>query len=200
LHFDLHMKNQISSNAEKNKRVRQNGNGSFQAQQQEMKNFTTDKVIPSIGIEPKKLERITEILNQTLANQHVLYVKTRNFHWNLIGRRFHPLHLFLEEQYKELENVIDETAERTRMVGGVPLASMGEFLQTASLEEQAGNLIDGDQVIQALLQDHEKLIVETRKNIDLLQEKLGDAGTADFLTDLIKLHEKTAWMLRSHLE
>ncbi len=154
---------------------------------------------PLIGIEAKNLFRVTEILNEVLSNQHVLYLKTRNFHWNLVGRRFHTLHVFLEEQYKLLEAAIDETAERTRMVGGVPHASMREFIEDASLQEDRSQLVDGDDVIEHLLADHEKSIQLLRPKIEEVEEKLKDAGTADFLTNLMKSHEKMAWMLRSHL-
>ena len=159
----------------------------------------TQKHQPDIGLEPAKLERVSEVLNKNLSNQHVLYIKTRNYHWNLVGKRFHTLHLFLEEQYKALELAIDETAERIRILGGIPLASMAEFLEEASLEEDSGKLIDGDHAIESLLSDHQECVVALRDSIDEVDEKLGDAGTADFLTDQMKFHEKTSWMLRSHL-
>lgn len=146
----------------------------------------------------KHSEQISLILNQSLSDQHVLYIKTRNFHWNLVGKRFHTLHEFLEEQYKQLEIAIDETAERVRMVGGIPHASMAEFTQSATLEEAEGKLIDGDEAIALLLRDHEEIIWFLRENVEKVNG-LNDPGTADFLTDLLKSHEKIAWMLRSHL-
>jgi starvation-inducible DNA-binding protein len=67
---------------------------------------------PHIGIPKKTLKDITDILSQVLANQMVLYVKTRKFHWNVSGESFMEFHLLFEDQYKELENAIDEVAER----------------------------------------------------------------------------------------
>jgi len=154
---------------------------------------------PALGLKANKLERVSQILNKTLSNQHVLYVKTRNYHWNLVGKRFHTLHVFLEKLYKDLEMAIDETAERTRILGGIPKASMKEFLGTATLLEDEGRLIDGDEAIAHLLRDHQACVVSLRQSIQELEDKIGDAGTADFLTDLLRDHEKTAWMLRSHL-
>jgi starvation-inducible DNA-binding protein len=198
------MKNQQSlnkvSNKEKNGNYSRSGAREGNGESRIEKNTHQDPIGPFIGIEPKKLEKIHQILNKTLSNQHVLYVKTRNFHWNLVGHRFHPLHVFLEEQYKALEIAIDETAERTRMLGGTPFASMKEFLENASLEEQESGLIDGDEVVEILLDDNERVIQDLRKQIDELDSKLNDVGTSDFLVDLLKAHEKTAWMLRSHLE
>jgi len=154
---------------------------------------------PVLGLSPNKLERITKILNKTLSNQHVLYIKTRNYHWNLVGKRFHTLHLFLEELYSQMASAIDETAERVRVLGGVPHASMREFLTEATLIEDEAHLIEGDEAIAHLLRDHQSCVVALRQSIDELADKIGDTGTADFMTDLMKTHEKTAWMLRSHL-
>src|SRR5690348_10568610 len=84
---------------------------------------------PSIDIPPKDRSKITGTLAAVLADQHVLYQKTRNYHWNLTGHRFHTLHEFFEKQYRELVEAIDETAERIRMIGGTAPGSMAEFLK-----------------------------------------------------------------------
>ncbi|MGJ8696921.1 MAG: Dps family protein [Verrucomicrobiaceae bacterium] len=154
----------------------------------------------SIGLDAESRKEVATILNEILADQHVLYVKTRNFHWNLIGGRFHSLHEHFEKLYTDLALVIDETAERVRMIGGVPTGSMKEFLSVASLEECEGVLITGDEAIENLLQDHESCIRSLRKRISTVEDEYEDVGTADFLTALIQKHEMTAWMLRSYLE
>src|SRR6187455_1332701 len=79
---------------------------------------------PAIGLPRENLRRVTAILSRVLADQHVLYQKTRNYHWNLTGRRFLPLHELFEKQYRVLVEAIDETAERIRMLGGVAPGSM----------------------------------------------------------------------------
>ena len=160
---------------------------------------TDGDIRPALGLAQKRLERVSQVLNMTLSNQHVLYIKTRNYHWNLVGKRFHTLHLFLEEQYNALALAIDETAERVRILGGIPKASMKEFLEAASLREDDGHLIEGDEAISNLLRDHQECVVSLRKYVNEMADNVGDAGTADFMTDLMKAHEKTAWMLRSHL-
>lgn len=152
-----------------------------------------------IGLDRKTLATAVGLLAPVLANQHVLYIKTRNFHWNLTGHRFHTLHAFFEEQYQALAEAIDETAERMRMLGSASPGSMQEFLQLATLKERAGALVAGDDAIVALRDDHEAAARELRKAIDILDEA-GDAGTADFLTNLLQRHEQAAWMLRSFLE
>lgn len=66
---------------------------------------------PSIGITEKKLQKITTLLAVILADEMVLYNKTRKFHWNVRGESFMELHKLFQAQYTELEEVIDLVAE-----------------------------------------------------------------------------------------
>ena len=154
------------------------------------------RIAPKIGIGKADLDKVCKVLSGILADQHVLYIKKRNFHWNLVGERFHTLHEFYEGQYGVLEKAIDETAERIRQLGGTAPGSMSEFLKLASLGEVHGNLIDGEETIEALVKDHETTIRSLRIAIDKVS---ADEGTADFLTGLMQTHEQMAWMLRSFL-
>jgi starvation-inducible DNA-binding protein len=157
------------------------------------------KEVLDIGLDAKVRAASVKALSGILADQHVLYLKTRNFHWNLTGHRFHTLHAFFEAQYDALAQAIDKTAERIRMLGAASPGSMKEFLALASLKECSGALIGGDEAIAALRDDHEAAVRVLRKAVDATDEA-GDAGTADFLTELLQNHEEAAWMLRSFLE
>ncbi|YCM43651.1 DNA starvation/stationary phase protection protein [Verrucomicrobiaceae bacterium 227] len=154
----------------------------------------------AIGLSDEAREDVAGILSSILADQHVLYIKKRNFHWNLIGGRFHTLHEHFEQLYTELALAIDETAERIRMIGCVAPGSMAEFLKLATLKETKGALVEGDDAISALLADHESCIRNLRGAIGRIESDFEDVGTADFLTELLQKHEMTAWMLRSYLE
>jgi starvation-inducible DNA-binding protein len=152
-----------------------------------------------IGLDSKVRGQAVKLLSAILADQHVLYAKTRNFHWNLTGHRFHTLHAFFETQYEALALAIDKTAERIRMLGAASPGSMKEFLALATLQETPGALVNGDHAIGALRDDHEAAARELRKAVEAL-DTAGDAGTADFLTGLLQSHEEAAWMLRSFLD
>lgn len=152
-----------------------------------------------IGLDAKTRGQAVKLLSAILADQHVLYAKTRNFHWNLTGHRFHTLHAFFETQYEALAEAIDKTAERIRMLGAASPGSMKEFLALATLKEAPGTLVNGDHAIAALRDDHEAAAREVRKAVDALDEA-GDAGSADFLTAMLQYHEEAAWMLRSFLD
>jgi len=152
------------------------------------------------GMESAQRKNAVELLASVLCNQHVLYIKTRNFHWNLKGPRFHDLHVFFEKQYQQLETSIDETAERIRMIGGVSPGSMAEFLGGADLKEAASDIINGDDAIAALISDHDQVVRDLREKIPQFEDEFNDIGTADLLTVLLRNHEQAAWMLRSFTE
>ncbi len=153
-----------------------------------------------IGIEEKNRQAVVGLLQVVLANLNVIYVKTRNYHWNITGPRFHTLHLFLEEQYKELAEAADEVAERIRTLGAFSLGTMTEFTKQSVLAEEPGQRPPADGMIGSLLKDHETIIKGLREDIDKCDDDYEDTGTADFLTGLMEQHEKLAWMLRAHLE
>ena len=143
---------------------------------------------------------VIKILNAVLADEYVLYTKTRNFHWNVVGPQFNDLHKFFEAQYTELNDVVDDVAERARALGGAAAGSLAEFLQLARLAEQPGKALSARAMIAALLADHEGMIRQLRTDLEICADKYHDAGTNDFLTGLMEQHEKMAWMLRAYLE
>lgn len=153
----------------------------------------------NIGLTSDQRKGVGGILSALLADQHVLYVKTRNYHWNVTGPHFHDLHTFLEAQYDQLAESIDEVAERIRSLGGVAPGAMADFLKLARLKESVGSPPDWRTMLGNLLADHEATIRQLRGDVERCAAEFGDAGTQDFLTGLMESHEKTAWMLRAHL-
>lgn len=149
------------------------------------------------GLNDNNSKKVAASLNQLLADEFVVYTKTLKFHWNIEGPDFHALHLFLEEQYNELQSIIDSVAERVRKIGHFASGSMKEFLNDATLSEHASPGSVSEIMIAELVQDHETLIRKMRTLIDDFEEKYDDAGSADFITGLMKQHEKMAWMLRA---
>lgn len=149
------------------------------------------------GISASDSAGVAEALNKVLADEFVLYTKTLNFHWNIEGRDFHALHLFLDDQYHQLQIIIDSVAERIRKVGHFATGSMQEFLDAASLKEHSGNASVSEQMIAELAADHDAIIRNTRKLVDEFDQKYDDAGSSDFITGIMKEHEKMAWMLRA---
>jgi len=154
---------------------------------------------PNIGISEKNLNAVAELLAAVLADSVMLYTKTRKFHWNVSGESFMELHKLFEDQYKKLEEAIDEVAERINKLGRKTIGTMAEFGKLASIKEHPGKYPSSKEMLRELLEDHEAVIVQLRKYVDHCAEKYKDAGTADFLTSLMKEHETIAWILRRYL-
>ena len=155
---------------------------------------------PSIGLSAKNLKDSTNMLSAALADSVILYQKTRKFHWNVAGESFMELHKLFEAQYKQLEEVIDEMAERINKLGSPAIGTATEFLSLTQLKESPGKYPGSKQMLTELLKDHETIIVQLRKNIDDCDEKFHDKGTADFLTGVMETHEAIAWTLRRYLD
>jgi len=155
---------------------------------------------PAIGIKKDSLAKVAHILNGFLADELLLYLKTRNAHWNIEGSDFHAMHKFFEEQYEQLDETMDEVAERIRMLGHYAPATMKSYLELTHLTEQSRGKNDSAGFIKDLLGDHESIIIRLRENINLFANELNDLGSSDFITGLMETHEKMAWMLRAHLK
>jgi starvation-inducible DNA-binding protein len=154
---------------------------------------------PDIGITEKNLQAVANELQKVLADEFVLYAKTRNYHWNIEGSNFMELHKFYESQYEQLDEIMDDTAERIRQLGHYTEAQLKDFIKLTRLGED-GYTTDQKKQLQYLLDDHESLIRNLRKNINDFTDKYKDAGTADFVTGLMEQHEKMAWFIRSYLK
>ena len=88
----------------------------------------------NIGITEKNRQAVAAILNQILADEHILYNKTRSYHWNVEGSSFMELHKLYEEQYTALAEIIDEIAERIRTVGHYAEGRLVELLKLSTLK------------------------------------------------------------------
>lgn len=152
---------------------------------------------PNIGIADADRQAVIDILNTLLADEYVLYTKTRNYHWNVVGPQFNDLHKFFESQYEELDDIVDEVAERARSLGGNALGTLAEFTKRARLKEQSGAYPDAKGMLAQLRADHEAVIRKLREDAEITMDKHHDAGTNDFLIGLMEKHEKMAWMLRA---
>ena len=125
----------------------------------------------NVGLEDNKLAGIVGTLNVLLADEFLLYTKTRNYHWNVMGPRFHDLHLFFEKQYEQLDEIMDEVAENARQFGGFATATMTEYINESRLKEFPGKHPEEDQMIADLLADHETIIRALRKDIEKADKK-----------------------------
>lgn len=153
----------------------------------------------NIGISDKNRQAIADQLSKILADEFVLYSKTLNAHWNIEGPDFHAVHLYLETLYNQQQGIVDTVAEKIRAVGHYVPAQLTKYLELTHLSEKDLEKNDSQTLFAELLEDHESIIIFLRENIKTMADKLMAEGISDYITGLMEYHEKTAWMLRSHL-
>lgn len=154
----------------------------------------------NIGLTNNQRQGVINLLNQDLADTYLLLVKTKKFHWDVVGPQFMTLHKLWETHYEALTINVDLIAERIRTLGGYPVGTMEGFLKICSLKEHPGTIPRATDMVAQLLNDHEQIVRNLRKHIEQSSDEFDDDGTADFLTGLLEQHEQTAWMLRSFIE
>ena len=154
----------------------------------------------NIGLTDTQRQGTIDLLNNDLADSYLLLVKTKKYHWDVVGPQFMTLHKLWQAHYEALTLNVDAIAERVRTLGGYPVGTMEGFLKICSLKEHAGKVPTATGMVSQLLEDHEQVVRNLREHMELCCNKFKDDGTADFLTGLMEQHEQTAWMLRSFVE
>lgn len=155
---------------------------------------------PAIGITDNDRQSIANELAKILADEYVLYTKTRNAHWNVEGTDFYDKHKFFEAQSEQLDEIVDSVAERIRSLGHYAPATLKSMLSLTHLTEESRSTNDSKGFITLLLKGHESIIIHLRENINRFANEFNDLGTSDFITGLLTDHEKMAWFLRAHLK
>ncbi len=148
-----------------------------------------------IGIPETERKAIADGLSRLLADSYTLYLQTHNFHWNVTGPQFRELHLMFEEQYNELALAVDEVAERIRTLGAVAPGTYKAYARLSSIEEVDG-IPPAAEMVQLLTLGHEQVVRTCREVLKVAQDA-DDESTASLVSDRMRIHEKTAWMLRS---
>nr|WP_136252722.1 Dps family protein [Ningiella ruwaisensis] len=148
-----------------------------------------------IGIGESDRVAIAEGLKRLLADSYTLYLQTHNFHWNVTGPQFRELHLMFEEHYTELAVAVDDIAERIRTLGVAAPGTYKAFAELSSIKEIDG-VPDAKDMVTLLTQGHEAVVRNCREVLKLSQHA-DDESTNALVGDRMRVHEKTAWMLRA---
>jgi starvation-inducible DNA-binding protein len=148
-----------------------------------------------IGINEQDRINIASGLKRLLADSYTLYLQTHNFHWNVTGPQFRELHLMFEEHYTELATAVDEIAERIRTLDVAAPGTYKTFAELSSINEVEG-VPSAKEMVKILTQGHEQ-VVKTCREVLVPAQKADDESTAALVSDRMRIHEKTAWMLRA---
>jgi starvation-inducible DNA-binding protein len=145
---------------------------------------------------------MAESLQDVLANTYGLYLATHNYHWNVEGQKFLPLHMYFETQYNELFLAVDTIAERIRALNMYALPFEGDNLtQITKLTSNALNKeLESDERAMRMVQNLIALNESTVKSCQIskkIAQNLRDDETENLLIERITVHQKALWMLSS---
>lgn len=147
---------------------------------------------------PDQSQKVADAAGKLLADSYTLYLKTHNYHWNVVGPMFTTLHTLFETHYTELALAVDEIAERIRAVGHFAPGSYSEFSKMTSIEEGQAQTKAQDMIRQ--LSDDQLTVSASAKALIEAAEAAGDDVSVDLGVRRMEIHQKNAWMLSSHLE
>jgi starvation-inducible DNA-binding protein len=140
-----------------------------------------------------------EKMNQYVADLSVLFVRFHNLHWNVVGEEFKAVHEYLELIYDDINLKFDEVAERIKMMGEYPLASLKEYLEVTQVEELESKDISIKGAYQVAL-DSLELLKQSARDIRKLAEANDDFVTVSMMEDHITSYDKEIWFVRSALK
>lgn len=135
-------------------------------------------------------------MNQCLSNLQVAYVKLHNYHWNIQGKQFFEIHKVTEEYYEQFATMYDDVAERILQLGGKPLSSMKEYLENATIKEEAAKDFNAETVAKNVVADFEA-IYNDFKEIRSIADEADDPVTIGYAEEQMGHFEKAFWMLKA---
>jgi DNA-binding ferritin-like protein len=137
-----------------------------------------------LGIDDDVATELVATLNDSLATLQILARQVQKHHWNVEGPEFLSIHEFLGDAYENLEDAIDELAERVAALGGVPVAGPEAATDRSLVSFEGETVYDIRSSLEADRAAYETLARTLREDARLAQQ-LGDLGTADLLQDIL---------------
>ena len=142
-------------------------------------------------------EGIVEIagaLRLMLADVFCLYLKTKNFHWHMIGPHFRDYHLLLDEQAEQIYDTTDPIAERVRKLGGTTIRSIGQIGRLQRVLDNDADYVTAPDMLAELRDDNQQLVARMRETHGVCDQH-GDVATASLLENWIDEAERRVWFL-----
>ncbi len=143
--------------------------------------------------------RVAKLLNERLADAIDLGAQTKHAHWNVKGPHFIALHELFDKVAENVEEHIDELAERITALGGTAHGTIGHVARSSSLKPYPDDITEGMAHVRALSAALADFGAKVRQGIDSTGG-YGDAGTADLLTGVSRDVDKHLWLLEAHLQ
>lgn len=136
-----------------------------------------------------------KVLQPVLTDLIAYGLILKQLHWNVIGPYFRPIHLHLDEIYAEVQEGIDQVAERLSAVGHSPSGRLSDVASKTEIGDAPEGFTRDTEVL--LLAEH-----RTRQVIGLIRSRMEeiedtDTVTADMLHQIVAGLEKHHWMLQA---
>ena len=151
---------------------------------------------PEIESPGKKPVQILEFLELMLADEYVLAVRTRDARRNVYGRNVTGLRRLFREHCTYLDGTVVDLERRARSLGRLTPATFAHSMKATRLGVHNQTLTGQDEIIKALLEDHQSLICSlagarrSRPGSDIL----------DFVARLLDQHMEMVNALREWLQ
>jgi len=149
------------------------------------------------ALAPDAQTEIVEALNQSVAETAVTTMLAQNFHWNVTGMGFGPLHALFQTIYEDHFQAQDDLAERIKSLGGHAEGVLSTMLKRSKVSEHDGHATDVEMI--RAMQTAQETLAATLAGAGELAANHGDTLTEDLCIARGQTHEKFAWMLRAHL-
>ena len=143
--------------------------------------------------------KAVELLNSRLADCKDLQTQVKQAHWNVKGPNFIALHELFDKINDDVENYVDEIAERAVQLGGVAEGTARMVARRSSLAEYPASAVDGRSHVEALSSALAAFGKSARKAIGEA-DNLGDLDTADLFTEVSRGIDKWLWFVEAHLQ
>lgn len=144
------------------------------------------------------MSTVTDKIKTIQADALAMYVKVHNYHWNIKGMQFHPVHNMTEGIYDSMSDLYDDCAERVLQLGQKPYVRMSEVSGATRIKEETKTEFDAKYVLENILADYETMLKAFNELSDVADE-VGDKATVAFADDKVASFEKDIWMLKASL-
>ncbi len=144
------------------------------------------------------MNKVVSALKQIQADSAVFYIKLHNYHWNVKGADFHPVHKALEEMYEEITDQMDDVAERVLQLGEKPFVTLKEMLSASKIKEESGVSFTSKVILKSILSDYEYFLKKFKELSDLAGDA-NDKATVALADEKVAHLEKFIWMLKAQL-
>ena len=140
---------------------------------------------------------IVETLNQSVAETAVTTMLAQNFHWNVTGMGFGPLHDLFQKMYEDHFVAQDDLAERIKALDAHAEGTLAGMLARSKVKEHDGHATDKEMI--KAMQIAQETLAATLAGAGEVAASYGDTLTEDLCVARGQTHEKFAWFLRAHL-